>query len=106
MGIKIYNPTSAGRRNSTVNAFAEITDKSKRPEKALCERIKRTGGRNHHGFITTRHIGGGARKIYRRIDFKRNKDGVVATVLGVEYDPNRSCHIALVEYADGEKRYI
>ena len=106
MGIKIYNPTSAGRRNSTVNAFVEITDKKKRPEKSLCERIRRTGGRNHHGFITTRHIGGGARKIYRRIDFKRNKDGVVATVLAVEYDPNRSCHIALVEYADGEKRYI
>lgn len=106
MGIKTYNPTSAGRRNSTVNAFAEITDKQKRPEKSLCERIRRTGGRNHHGFITTRHIGGGARKIYRRIDFKRSKDGVVATVQAVEYDPNRSCHIALVEYADGERRYI
>lgn len=106
MGIKIYNPTSAGRRSSTVNDFAEITDKSKKPEKSLTERIRKTGGRNHHGFITSRHMGGGARRIYRIIDFKRNKDGVTGTVLGIEYDPNRSCHIALVEYSDGEKRYI
>lgn len=106
MGIKIYNPTSAGRRDSTVNDFAEITDKKKKPEKSLCERIRKTGGRNHHGFITTRHMGGGARRIYRRIDFKRNKDGVPGTVHAVEYDPNRSCHIALIQYADGEKRYI
>lgn len=106
MGIKIYNPTSAGRRASTVNEFAEITDKNKKPEKSLCERIRKTGGRNHHGFITSRHMGGGARRIYRRIDFRRNKDGVAATVKAVEYDPNRSCHIALVEYSDGERRYI
>ncbi|MEK7711043.1 MAG: 50S ribosomal protein L2 [Planctomycetota bacterium] len=106
MGIKIYNPTSPGRRESTVNDFAELTDKKRRPEKSLCERIRKTGGRNHHGFITSRHMGGGARRIYRRIDFKRNKDGVVGTVQSVEYDPNRSCHIALVQYADGEKRYI
>lgn len=106
MGIKIYNPTSAGRRASTVNEYAEITDKNKKPEKALCERIRKTGGRNHHGFITSRHMGGGARRIYRKIDFRRNKDGVVATVKAVEYDPNRSCHIALVEYTDGERRYI
>jgi len=106
MGIKTYNPTSAGRRESTVNDFAELTDKHKQPEKSLCERIRKTGGRNHHGFITSRHMGGGARRIYRRIDFKRSKDGVVGTIQAVEYDPNRSCHIALVQYADGEKRYI
>jgi len=106
MGIKTYNPTSAGRRDSTVNDFAELTDKKRRPEKSLCERIRKTGGRNHHGFITSRHMGGGARRIYRRIDFKRNKDGVMGTIQSVEYDPNRSCHIALVHYADGEKRYI
>jgi large subunit ribosomal protein L2 len=106
MGIKIYNPTSPGRRESTVNDFAELTDKKRRPEKSLCERIRKTGGRNHHGFITSRHMGGGARRIYRRIDFKRNKDGVVGIVQSVEYDPNRSCHIALIQYADGEKRYI
>lgn len=106
MGIKIYNPTSPGRRESTVNDFAELTDKKRRPEKSLCERIRKTGGRNHHGFITSRHMGGGARRIYRRVDFKRNKDGVIGIVQSVEYDPNRSCHIALIQYADGEKRYI
>jgi len=106
MGIKTYNPTSAGRRASTVNDYAEITDTNKKPEKSLCERIRKTGGRNHHGFITSRHMGGGARRIYRRIDFRRNKDGIVATVKAIEYDPNRSCHIALVEYADAERRYI
>ncbi len=106
MGIKTYNPTSAGRRESTVNDFSELTDKKRRPEKSLCERIRKTGGRNHHGFITSRHMGGGARRIYRRIDFKRNKDGVVGTIQSVEYDPNRSCHIALVHYTDDEKRYI
>src|SRR5262245_16998146 len=106
MGIKAYNPTSAGRRVSTVNDYAEITDTNKKPEKSLCERIRKTGGRNHHGFITSRHMGGGARRIYRRIDFRRNKDGVVATVKAIEYDPNRSCHIALLEYNDGERRYI
>jgi large subunit ribosomal protein L2 len=106
MGIKVYKPTSAGRRKSSVNDFAEITDKHKRPEKSLCERLVRHGGRNHHGRITSRHRGGGARKIYRRIDFKRNKDNSPARVLGIEYDPNRSCHIALTQYEDGEKRYI
>ncbi len=106
MGIVIYKPTSPGRRASTVNDFSELTDKKKRPEKSLCERITRCGGRNHHGRITARHRGGGARRIYRRIDFKRNKDGVSATVKAIEYDPNRSCHIALVQYEDGEKRYI
>ncbi|UCG16583.1 MAG: 50S ribosomal protein L2 [Phycisphaerales bacterium] len=106
MGIKVYKPTSAGRRKSSVNDLDEITDKRKRPEKALCERLAKHGGRNHHGKITARHRGGGARKIYRRIDFKRRKDGCPATVVGIEYDPNRSCHIALVQYQDGEKRYV
>ncbi len=106
MGVKRYNPTSPGRRGSTVNDYAELTDKRKRPEKALCERLVRKGGRNHHGRITARHRGGGARRLYRRIDFKRSKDGSVATVLGIEYDPNRSAHIALLQYDDGEKRYI
>jgi large subunit ribosomal protein L2 len=106
MGIRQYKPTSPGRRSSTVNDFAEITDKSRRPEKSLCERIRKTGGRNHHGWITTRHKGGGARRIYRRIDFKRNKDNVVGTVEAIEYDPNRSSFIALIQYTDGEKRYI
>ncbi len=106
MGVKVYKPTSPGRRASSVNDFAELTDKKKRPEKSLCERLRKPGGRNHHGRITVRHRGGGARRIYRRIDFKRRKDGVVGTVLAVEYDPNRSCHIALIEYADQERRYI
>lgn len=106
MGLKKYKPTSPGRRQSTVNDFSELTDKRKRPEKSLCERLTKHGGRNHHGWITSRHRGGGARRIYRRIDFKRNKDGVSAKVVAVEYDPNRSCHIALLQYDDGEKRYI
>lgn len=106
MGIRTYKPTSAGRRASSVNDFFELTDKKSRPEKSLCERLRKHGGRNHHGRITARHRGGGARRIYRRIDFKRNKDGVAGVVKSVEYDPNRTCHIALVEYADGEKRYI
>ena len=106
MGVRKYKPTSPGRRQSTVNDFSELTDKNKRPEKSLCERLVRRGGRNHHGRITARHRGGGARRLYRRIDFKRSKDGVPGTVKGIEYDPNRSCHIALIEYADGEKRYI
>lgn len=106
MGVIKYKPTSAGRRASSVNDFAELTDKKKRPEKSLCERLKKHGGRNHHGRITARHRGGGARRIYRRIDFKRSKDGVLGLVAAIEYDPNRSCHIALVKYADGEKRYI
>jgi large subunit ribosomal protein L2 len=104
MGVRVYKPTSAGRRNSSVNDYAELT--KSRPEKTLCRRIKKTGGRNHHGVTTTRFRGGGARKIYRLIDFKRSKDGIVAKVVGIEYDPNRTCFIALVQYADGEKRYI
>jgi len=104
MGIRIYRPTSPGRRNSSVNDFAELT--TDRPEKTLCKRIGKNGGRNHSGKATVRFRGGGARKIYRVIDFKRNKDGVPATVASVEYDPNRSCFISLLEYQDGEKRYI
>lgn len=106
MGIITYKPTSPGRRASSVNDFAELTDKKKRPEKSLCERLRKPSGRNHHGRITARHRGGGARRIYRRIDFKRTKDGVRGTVSAIEYDPNRTCHIALVQYADGDKRYI
>lgn len=104
MGIRIYRPTSAGRRNSSVNDYSVLT--RDKPEKALCRRIKKTGGRNHHGVTTTRFRGGGARRIYRVIDFKRNKDGIPAKVASIEYDPNRNCFISLVEYTDGEKRYI
>ena len=106
MAIIKYKPTSPGRRTGTVNDYAELTDKHRRPEKSLCERIRRTGGRNHHGVITSRYRGGGARRLYCKVDFRRNKDGVSATVEAIEYDPNRTCHIALVRYTDGEKRYI
>lgn len=104
MGIRVYKPTSAGRRNSSVNDYAELT--TNRPEKTLCKRIPKTGGRNHHGVTTSRFRGGGARKIYRIIDFKRNKDGIPAKVATIEYDPNRHCFISLLHYTDGEKRYI
>ncbi len=104
MGIKNYKPTTNGRRNASVNDYAEITKTT--PEKSLVKRIKKTGGRNHSGKVTCRFRGGGARKIYRIIDFKRQKDGIASTVVAIEYDPNRTCHIALLEYADGEKRYI
>jgi large subunit ribosomal protein L2 len=104
MGIRLYRPTSPGRRNGSVNDYAELT--AARPEKSLCRRIKKNGGRNHHGITTTRFLGGGARKIYRIIDFKRDKDGIPAKVATIEYDPNRNCFISLLNYADGEKRYI
>jgi large subunit ribosomal protein L2 len=104
MGIRVYKPTSAGRRNSSVNDYAELT--TARPEKSLCKRIKKNGGRNHSGKTTVRFRGGGARKIYRIIDFKRNKDDVSAEVATIEYDPNRNCFISLLNYKDGEKRYI
>lgn len=104
MGIQIYRPTSAGRRNSSVNDYAELT--TGRPERSLCRRIKKTGGRNHRGITTSRFRGGGARRIYRIIDFKRDKDNVPAKVATVEYDPNRNCFISLLHYADGEKRYM
>ncbi|MHC4616222.1 MAG: 50S ribosomal protein L2 [Planctomycetota bacterium] len=104
MGIRTYKPTSAGRRNSSVNDYAELTGDS--PEKSLCRRIRKSGGRNHRGITSSRFRGGGARKIYRVIDFKRDKDGIPAKVATVEYDPNRNCFISLLHYADGEKRYI
>lgn len=104
MAIKQYKPTSAGRRFSSVNAYEEITRQE--PQKSLTEPKKKTGGRNHTGWITCRHIGGGHKQLYRKIDFKRNKDGVKATVESIEYDPNRTSFIALLNYADGEKRYI
>ena len=104
MGIRVYKPTSAGRRNSSVNDYAELT--TKRHEKSLCKRIPKNGGRNHHGVTTTRFRGGGSRRIYRVIDFKRRKDGIPAKVATIEYDPNRNCFISLLHYTDGEKRYI
>jgi large subunit ribosomal protein L2 len=105
MPIKIYNPTSAGRRNASVNAHAEVT--KKRPEKSLLRPLSKTGGRNHHGIVTSRGIGGGVKRQYRVIDFaRRDRNGIVGKIVGIEYDPNRSSHIALVLFADGEKRYI
>jgi len=104
MGIRVYKPTTAGRRNGSVNDFSELT--TTRPEKSLCRRISKSGGRNNHGVTTSRFRGGGARKIYRVIDFKRNKDGVGAKIATIEYDPNRNCFISLLHYSDGEKRYI
>jgi len=98
------NPTSAGVRGMSVAGFEEIT--STKPEKSLLVKLKRTGGRNNQGKITTRHIGGGHKKAYRVIDFKRTKDGIPARVATIEYDPNRNARIALLFYADGEKRYI
>ncbi len=104
MAIVKYNPTSPGRRNMTVLDYAEIT--ATKPEKSLTKGISSTGGRNNAGRITTRFRGGGNKRRYREIDFKRNKDGIPATVKTIEYDPNRTANIALLAYADGEKRYI
>jgi large subunit ribosomal protein L2 len=104
VGLKTYKPTSPGRRGTTGSDFAEIT-KSK-PEKSLLRPLKSTGGRNNLGRTTTRFRGGGHKRRYRVIDFARRKDGVPATVLGIEYDPNRSARIALLEYGDGERSYV
>jgi large subunit ribosomal protein L2 len=104
MAIKKHKPTSPGRRFATWNDNAEVTKAE--PEKSLVEGLKKSGGRNAHGRITSRHRGGGAKRKYRKIDFKRQKDGVPARVAAIEYDPNRSAHIALLHYADGDKRYI
>ena len=104
MAIKRYKPTSSARRFMTVSAYDEITKKT--PEKSLLEDQRKSGGRNAQGKITVRHIGGGNRRKYRIIDFKRAKDGVPATVKAIEYDPNRSANIALLYYADGAKAYI
>lgn len=107
MGLRKYKPTSAGRRHGMVSDFAEITDKKKKPERSLLGKVKKTGGRNFQGKITVRHIGGGHKRKYRVIDFKRNdRDGQIATVTHIEYDPNRTCRIALIQFEDGEKRYI
>ncbi|HET9553369.1 MAG TPA: 50S ribosomal protein L2 [Anaeromyxobacteraceae bacterium] len=104
MGLKSYKPTSAARRHMTVSDFAEIT--KAKPEKKLTKTVKKTGGRNNHGHITTRHVGGGHKRRYRVIDWRRDKDGVPAKVAAIEYDPNRTARLALLHYKDGEKRYI
>ncbi|MFC1998089.1 50S ribosomal protein L2 [Chloroflexota bacterium] len=104
MPIKIYKPTSPGRRNGTGQTFEEIT--KKKPEKSLIVPLKKKGGRNNQGRITVRHRGGGSKRMLRIIDFKRDKVGILGAVIAIEYDPNRSARIALVEYEDGEKRYI
>ncbi|WZO98676.1 50S ribosomal protein L2 [Isosphaeraceae bacterium EP7] len=107
MGIRYYKPTSPGRRNATVSDFSELTDKNKKPEKSLTEPLQKKSGRNNQGFITARHRGGGHKRMYRIIDFKRlDKDGVAAAVTHIEYDPNRSARIALIVFPDGVKRYI
>ena len=104
MALKKYKPTSPGRRFMSVSSFEEVT--KTRPEKSLTEPLKKTGGRNNNGRITTRHQGGGHKRRYRVVDFKRVKDGVPAKVAAIEYDPNRSARIALLHYADGAKSYI
>lgn len=104
MGIKIYKPTSPGRRGMTVSTFEEVSKKA--PEKSLLVSLKRQAGRNNQGRVTVRHRGGGGRPKYRLIDFQREKIGIPARVTAIEYDPNRSARIALMQYADGEKRYI
>ena len=105
MGIRIYKPTSAGRRTASVSDFAELTPGADVP-KNLRVRKKKTGGRNNQGKITSRHRGGGHMQHYRLIDFRRNKDGIPGKVDSVQYDPNRTCRIALINYVDGEKRFI
>src|SRR5439155_19628856 len=104
MPVKQYRPTSPGRRSMSVSTFEEVT--KTRPEKSLTVRLKKHSGRNNQGKITTRHRGGGAKRAYRLIDFKRNKLEVPAKVAAIEYDPNRSARIGLLHYVDGEKRYI
>ena len=104
MGIRTYNPYTPSRRNMTSSDFAEVTKKT--PEKSLTTSLKKNAGRNNQGKITVRHQGGGNRRKYRIIDFKRNKDGIAAKVIGIEYDPNRTANIALIAYEDGTKAYI
>ena len=104
MGIKTYKPYTPSRRQMTGSDFSEITKKT--PEKSLTVSLKKNSGRNNQGKITVRHQGGGIRRQYRIVDFKRNKDGIPAIVMGIEYDPNRSANIALICYADGTKSYI
>jgi large subunit ribosomal protein L2 len=105
MAIKFYNPTSAGRRAGSVVDYKAVLTRTE-PERSLCVGQRRAHGRNHHGVITAKHRGGGNKRLYRIIDFKRQKDGVKATVQSIEYDPNRSCFIALIQYEDGQKSYI
>lgn len=105
MGVRTYKPTSAGRRNASVSDFVELTPGAEAP-KGLRVRKHKTGGRNNQGKITSRHRGGGHKQHYRLIDFRRNKDGVPGTVNSIQYDPNRTCRVALIHYADGEKRFI
>jgi len=105
MGIRIYKPTSAGRRNASVSDFKDLT-KGYKPERSLLRPKKKTGGRNNQGKITARHRGGGHKQMYRVIDFRRIKDGAVGVVDSVQYDPNRSARIALLKYSDGEKLYV
>src|ERR1043166_2263945 len=104
MGIRQFKPVTSSTRFRSVSDFAEVTKTT--PERALVEPLRRTGGRNNKGHVTTRHQGGGHKRQYRRIDFRRNKFGVPAKVTAIEYDPNRTCRIALATYTDGEKRYI
>src|SRR5437764_2631998 len=104
MAVKRHKPTSPGRRFATWSDRAEVTKGE--PEKSLTEGLTKSGGRNSRGRITSRHRGGGAKRLYRKIDFKRRKDGVPANVAAIEYDPNRTSYIALLHYSDGEKRYI
>src|SRR2546421_7153634 len=106
MGIRQYKPTTPGRRQGSVSDFAEITDRKKKPEKSLLVPKGKSGGRNHQGIVTSRFRGGGHKKMYRLIDFKRRKDNVWANVVAIEYDPNRSSRIALLQYEDGTKTYI
>ena len=105
MGIRKYKPTSPGRRDASVSDFADLT-KGAKPEKSLLRPLKKNAGRNNQGVITVRHRGGGHKRLYRVIDFKRNKDGVKSVVDSIQYDPNRSARIALLKYIDGDKRYI
>jgi large subunit ribosomal protein L2 len=104
MALNFYKPTSPGRRHGSVHDYAEITRTT--PEKSLLRPLPKTGGRNNNGHLTSRRRGGGNKRMYRLIDFKRNKDGIPAKVATIEYDPNRSAHIALLHYQDGEKRYM
>ena len=106
MGIRQYKPTSAGRRDASVNDFAELTRKGNSPEKSLLVRARKTGGRNHQGKITSRHRGGGHKRMYRLVDFKRRHDGADGIVQSIEYDPCRSANVALIYYPDGGKAYI
>ncbi len=105
MGIRQYNPTTAGRRGASVRDFAELT-KGARPEKSLLKPVRKKGGRNNQGRITVRHRGGGHKRQYRVVDFKRDKDGIAARVDSIQYDPNRNARVALLHYVDGDKAYI